>query len=183
MWCSAFGVGFLNWFGLSYQENSTCKKWWKDPFETIIMQFDWDVDRGNYFRYSFWRFFANIAHLVGQVYSILSVFVNIHWSDFRHASYFCVHFQYVIYGLFVKKNPFSIIGSQYDACLFSQFGHQSLGPPPFRVTLEGKLEKKCRMFAPQACGRFLWFHFVLRFTFRAVLWKNFTCLCDGFNWF
>jgi Na+/H+-dicarboxylate symporter len=127
---SALVLAFVIGLGLSYQENSTLKKVVKD-FETIIMQLIENVIVP-LLPIFILGIFANMA-FSGQVYSILSVFVNIIGVIFA-MHIFLLLLQYVITGAIVKKNPFRLLANMMPA-YFTALGTQS-SAATIPVTLE-----------------------------------------------
>ncbi|WP_339877088.1 dicarboxylate/amino acid:cation symporter [uncultured Algoriphagus sp.] len=127
---SALVLAFVIGLGLSYQENSTLKKVVKD-FETIIMQVIENVIIP-LLPIFIMGIFANMA-FSGQVYSILSVFLNIIGVIFA-MHIFLLILQYVITGAIVKKNPFRLLANMMPA-YFTALGTQS-SAATIPVTLE-----------------------------------------------
>lgn len=127
---SALVLAFVIGLGLSYQENSTLKKVVKD-FEMIIMQVIENVVIP-LLPIFIMGIFANMAHN-GQVYSILSVFLNIIGVIFA-MHIFLLILQYVITGAIVKKNPFKLLATMMPA-YFTALGTQS-SAATIPVTLE-----------------------------------------------
>ncbi|RAI92165.1 dicarboxylate/amino acid:cation symporter [Algoriphagus yeomjeoni] len=127
---SALVLAFVIGLGLSYQENSTLKKVVKD-FETIIMQVIENVIIP-FLPIFILGIFANMAYS-GQVYSILSVFLNIIGVIFA-MHIFLLLLQYVIIGAIVKKNPFRLLANMMPA-YFTALGTQS-SAATIPVTLE-----------------------------------------------
>ncbi|MFC5625686.1 dicarboxylate/amino acid:cation symporter [Algoriphagus winogradskyi] len=127
---SALVLAFVIGLGLSYQENSTLKKVVKD-FETIIMQVIENVIIP-LLPIFILGIFANMA-FSGQVYSILSVFLNIIGVIFA-MHIFLLILQYVITGAIVKKNPFKLLATMMPA-YFTALGTQS-SAATIPVTLE-----------------------------------------------
>ena len=127
---SALVLAFVIGLGLSYQENSTLKKVVKD-FETIIMQVIEHVIIP-LLPIFILGIFANMAYS-GQVYSILSVFLNIIGVIFA-MHIFLLILQYVITGAIVKKNPFKLLATMMPA-YFTALGTQS-SAATIPVTLE-----------------------------------------------
>lgn len=127
---SALVLAFVIGLGLSYQENSTLKKVVKN-FETIIMQLIENVIIP-LLPIFILGIFANMAYS-GQVYSILSVFLNIIGVIFvMHI--FLLLLQYVITGAIVKKNPLKLLATMMPA-YFTALGTQS-SAATIPVTLE-----------------------------------------------
>lgn len=127
---SALVLAFVIGLGLSYQENSTLKNVVKN-FETIIMQVIENVIVP-LLPIFILGIFANMA-FSGQVYSILSVFINIIGVIFvMHI--FLLLLQYVITGAIVKKNPFRLLATMMPA-YFTALGTQS-SAATIPVTLE-----------------------------------------------
>ena len=127
---SSLVLAFVIGLGLSYQENSTLKKVVKD-FETIIMQVIENVIIP-LLPIFIMGIFANMA-FSGQVYSILSVFLNIIGVIFA-MHIFLLILQYVITGAIVKKNPFRLLANMMPA-YFTALGTQS-SAATIPVTLE-----------------------------------------------
>ncbi|SFT95332.1 Na+/H+-dicarboxylate symporter [Algoriphagus locisalis] len=127
---SALVLAFVIGLGLSYQENSTLKKVVKD-FETIIMQVIENVIIP-FLPIFILGIFANMAYS-GQVYSILSVFLNIIGVIFA-MHIFLLILQYVITGAIVKKNPIRLLATMMPA-YFTALGTQS-SAATIPVTLE-----------------------------------------------
>lgn len=127
---SALVLAFVIGLGLSYQENSTLKKVVKD-FETIIMQLIENVIVP-FLPLFILGIFANMA-FSGQVYSILSVFLNIIGVIFA-MHIFLLILQYVITGAIVKKNPIKLLATMMPA-YFTALGTQS-SAATIPVTLE-----------------------------------------------
>ncbi|WP_192348929.1 dicarboxylate/amino acid:cation symporter [Algoriphagus sp. Y33] len=127
---SALVLAFVIGLGLSYQENSTLKKVAKD-FEAIIMQVIENVIIP-FLPLFILGIFANMA-FSGQVYSILSVFINIIGVIFA-MHIFLLLLQYVITGALVKKNPLRLLGNMMPA-YFTALGTQS-SAATIPVTLE-----------------------------------------------
>lgn len=127
---SALVLAFVIGLGLSYQEKSTLKKVVKD-FETIIMQVIENVIIP-LLPIFILGIFANMAYS-GQVYSILSVFLNIIGVIFA-MHIFLLILQYVITGAIVKKNPFKLLATMMPA-YFTALGTQS-SAATIPVTLE-----------------------------------------------
>ncbi|MBN7815515.1 dicarboxylate/amino acid:cation symporter [Algoriphagus pacificus] len=127
---SALVLAFVIGLGLSYQEKSTLKKVVKD-FETIIMQVIENVIIPCLPLFIL-GIFANMAYS-GQVYSILSVFLNIIGVIFA-MHIFLLILQYVITGAIVKKNPFKLLATMMPA-YFTALGTQS-SAATIPVTLE-----------------------------------------------
>jgi len=117
---SALVLAFVIGLGLSYQENSTLKKAVKN-FETIIMQLIENVIVP-LLPIFILGIFANMA-FNGQVYSILSVFVNIIGVIFA-MHIFLLLLQYLITGAIVKKNPLRLLANMMPA-YFTALGTQS----------------------------------------------------------
>lgn len=117
---SALVLAFVIGLGLSYQENSMLKKVVKN-FETIIMQVIENVIIP-LLPIFILGIFANMAYS-GQVYSILSVFLNIIGVIFA-MHIFLLILQYVITGAIVKKNPFKLLATMMPA-YFTALGTQS----------------------------------------------------------
>lgn len=117
---SALVLAFVIGLGLSYQENSTLKKAVKN-FETIIMQLIENVIVP-LLPIFILGIFANMA-FNGQVYSILSVFVNIIGVIFA-MHIFLLLLQYLITGAVVKKNPLRLLANMMPA-YFTALGTQS----------------------------------------------------------
>ncbi|WP_339698827.1 dicarboxylate/amino acid:cation symporter [Algoriphagus aquimarinus] len=117
---SALVLAFVIGLGLSYQENSMLKKVVKN-FETIIMQVIENVIVP-LLPIFILGIFANMAYS-GQVYSILSVFLNIIGVIFA-MHIFLLILQYVITGAIVKKNPFKLLATMMPA-YFTALGTQS----------------------------------------------------------
>ena len=127
---SSLVLAFVIGLGLSYQENSTLKKVVKD-FETIIMQVIENVIIP-LLPIFIMGIFANMA-FSGQVYSILSVFLNIIGVIFA-MHIFLLILQYVITGAIVKKNPLKLLVTMMPA-YFTALGTQS-SAATIPVTLE-----------------------------------------------
>lgn len=127
---SALVLAFVIGLGLSYQENSVLKKVVKN-FETIIMQVIENVIVP-LLPIFILGIFANMAYS-GQVYSILSVFVNIIGVIFA-MHIFLLLLQYVITGAIVGKNPLKLLGNMMPA-YFTALGTQS-SAATIPVTLE-----------------------------------------------
>ena len=127
---SALVLAFVIGLGLSYQETSTLKKVVKN-FETIIMQLIENVIVP-LLPVFILGIFANMAYS-GQVYSILSVFLNIIGVIFA-MHIFLLLLQYVITGAIVKKNPLGLLGKMMPA-YFTALGTQS-SAATIPVTLE-----------------------------------------------
>jgi Na+/H+-dicarboxylate symporter len=127
---SSLVLAFVIGLGLSYQENSTLKKVVKD-FETIIMQVIENVIIP-LLPIFIMGIFANMA-FSGQVYSILSVFLNIIGVIFA-MHIFLLILQYVITGAIVKKNPLKLLATMMPA-YFTALGTQS-SAATIPVTLE-----------------------------------------------
>ncbi|EAZ79332.1 dicarboxylate/amino acid:cation symporter [Algoriphagus machipongonensis] len=127
---SALVLAFVIGLGLSYQENSTLKKVVKD-FESIIMQVIENVIIP-LLPIFILGIFANMA-FSGQVYSILSVFLNIIGVIFA-MHIFLLILQYVITGAIVKKNPLKLLATMMPA-YFTALGTQS-SAATIPVTLE-----------------------------------------------
>lgn len=127
---SALVLAFVIGLGLSYQENSALKQVVKD-FETIIMQVIENVIIPLLPLFIL-GIFANMAYS-GQVYSILSVFINIIGVIFA-MHIFLLILQYVITGALVKKNPIKLLGTMMPA-YFTALGTQS-SAATIPVTLE-----------------------------------------------
>ncbi|UCS94043.1 dicarboxylate/amino acid:cation symporter [Echinicola marina] len=131
---SALVLAFVIGLGLSYQEKSTLKLAVKD-FETIIMQV---IERVivPLLPIFILGIFANMAYS-GQVYQILSVFMNIIGVIFA-MHIFLLILQYVIVGSIVKKNPVKLLSAMLPA-YFTALGTQS-SAATIPVTL-GQAEK------------------------------------------
>lgn len=127
---SSLVLAFVIGLGLSYQENSTLKKVVKD-FEKIIMQVIENVIIP-LLPIFILGIFANMA-FSGQVYSILSVFLNIIGVIFGMHIFLLV-LQYVITGAIVKKNPIKLLATMMPA-YFTALGTQS-SAATIPVTLE-----------------------------------------------
>ncbi|WP_296704380.1 dicarboxylate/amino acid:cation symporter [Algoriphagus sp.] len=127
---SALVLAFVIGLGLSYQENSTLKKVVKN-FETIIMQLIENVIVP-LLPIFILGIFANMA-FSGQVYSILSVFLNIIGVIFA-MHIFLLILQYIITGAIVKKNPIKLLLTMMPA-YFTALGTQS-SAATIPVTLE-----------------------------------------------
>lgn len=127
---SSLVLAFVIGLGLSYQENSTLKKVVKD-FEKIIMQVIENVIIPLLPLFIL-GIFANMA-FSGQVYSILSVFLNIIGVIFGMHIFLLV-LQYVITGAIVKKNPIKLLATMMPA-YFTALGTQS-SAATIPVTLE-----------------------------------------------
>lgn len=127
---SSLVLAFVIGLGLSYQENSTLKKVVKD-FEKIIMQVIENVIIPLLPLFIL-GIFANMA-FSGQVYSILSVFLNIIGVIFA-MHIFLLILQYVITGTIVKKNPVKLLLTMLPA-YFTALGTQS-SAATIPVTLE-----------------------------------------------
>lgn len=127
---SSLVLAFVIGLGLSYQENSTLKKVVKD-FEKIIMQVIENVIIPLLPLFIL-GIFANMAYS-GQVYSILSVFLNIIGVIFA-MHIFLLILQYVITGTIVKKNPVKLLFTMLPA-YFTALGTQS-SAATIPVTLE-----------------------------------------------
>ncbi|SIN67080.1 dicarboxylate/amino acid:cation symporter [Algoriphagus halophilus] len=127
---SSLVLAFVIGLGLSYQENSTLKKVVKD-FEKIIMQVIENVIIPLLPLFIL-GIFANMA-FSGQVYSILSVFLNIIGVIFA-MHIFLLILQYVITGAIVKKNPVKLLLTMLPA-YFTALGTQS-SAATIPVTLE-----------------------------------------------
>ncbi|PZX60481.1 Na+/H+-dicarboxylate symporter [Algoriphagus ratkowskyi] len=127
---SALVLAFVIGLGLSYQENSMLKKVVKN-FETIIMQVIENVIVPLLPLFIL-GIFANMAYS-GQVYSILSVFLNIIGVIFA-MHIFLLILQYVITGAIVHKNPFKLLATMMPA-YFTALGTQS-SAATIPVTLE-----------------------------------------------
>jgi Na+/H+-dicarboxylate symporter len=117
---SALVLAFVIGLGLSYQENSILKKAVKN-FETIIMQLIENVIVP-LLPIFILGIFANMA-FNGQVYSIISVFVNIIGVIFA-MHIFLLLLQYLITGAIVKKNPLRLLANMMPA-YFTALGTQS----------------------------------------------------------
>ena len=117
---SALVLAFIIGLGLSYQENSTLKKVVTN-FETIIMQLIENVIVP-LLPIFILGIFANMS-FNGQVYSILSVFVNIIGVIFA-MHIFLLLLQYLITGAIVKKNPLRLLANMMPA-YFTALGTQS----------------------------------------------------------
>ncbi|MDR7132229.1 Na+/H+-dicarboxylate symporter [Algoriphagus sp. 4150] len=127
---SALVLAFVIGLGLSFQQNSTLKKVVKD-FEAIIMQVIEHVIIP-LLPIFILGIFANMA-FSGQVYSILSVFLNIIGVIFA-MHIFLLLLQYIITGALVKKNPLRLLGNMMPA-YFTALGTQS-SAATIPVTLE-----------------------------------------------
>lgn len=127
---SSLVLAFVIGLGLSYQENSTLKRVVKD-FEKIIMQVIENVIIPLLPLFIL-GIFANMA-FSGQVYSILSVFLNIIGVIFA-MHIFLLILQYVITGTIVKKNPVKLLLTMLPA-YFTALGTQS-SAATIPVTLE-----------------------------------------------
>lgn len=127
---SALVLAFVIGLGLSYQENSMLKKVVKN-FETIIMQVIENVIVP-LLPIFILGIFANMAYS-GQVYSILSVFLNIIGVIFAMHVFLLIS-QYVITGAIVHKNPFKLLMTMMPA-YFTALGTQS-SAATIPVTLE-----------------------------------------------
>lgn len=127
---SSLVLAFVIGLGLSYQENSTLKKVVKD-FEKIIMQVIENVIIPLLPLFIL-GIFANMAYS-GQVYSILSVFLNIIGVIFA-MHIFLLILQYVITGTIIKKNPVKLLLTMLPA-YFTALGTQS-SAATIPVTLE-----------------------------------------------
>ncbi|WP_215224368.1 dicarboxylate/amino acid:cation symporter [Echinicola shivajiensis] len=131
---SALVLAFVIGLGLSYQEKSTLKLAVKD-FETIIMQV---IERVivPLLPLFILGIFANMAYS-GQVFQILSVFMNIIGVIFA-MHIFLLILQYMIAGTIVKKNPVKLLATMLPA-YFTALGTQS-SAATIPVTL-GQAEK------------------------------------------
>lgn len=127
---SSLVLAFVIGLGLSYQENSTLKRVVKD-FEKIIMQVIENVIIPLLPLFIL-GIFANMA-FSGQVYSILSVFLNIIGVIFA-MHIFLLILQFVITGTIVKKNPVKLLLTMLPA-YFTALGTQS-SAATIPVTLE-----------------------------------------------
>ncbi|WP_439490379.1 dicarboxylate/amino acid:cation symporter [Algoriphagus sp.] len=127
---SALVLAFVIGLGLSFQENSTLQKVVKD-FEAIIMQVIENVIIPLLPLFIL-GIFANMA-FSGQVYSILSVFLNIIGVIFA-MHIFLILLQYIITGVLVKKNPLRLLATMMPA-YFTALGTQS-SAATIPVTLE-----------------------------------------------
>lgn len=131
---SALVLAFIIGLGLSYQENSTLKPVVKD-FQIIIMQVIENVIVPLLPLFIL-GIFANMA-FSGQVYSILSVFLNIIGVIFG-LHILLLLLQYGIAGAIVKRNPFRLLVNMMPA-YFTALGTQS-SAATIPVTLEQVLK-------------------------------------------
>lgn len=123
-------LAFMIGLGLSYQENSTLKLLVKD-FQVIIMQVIEKVIVPLLPLFIL-GIFANMA-FSGQVYSILSVFINIIGVIFG-LHILLLLLQYTIAGAIVKRNPLRLLATMMPA-YFTALGTQS-SAATIPVTLE-----------------------------------------------
>jgi len=131
---SALVLAFIIGLGLSYQENSTLKPVVKD-FQIIIMQVIENVIVPLLPLFIL-GIFANMA-FSGQVYSILSVFLNIIGVIFG-LHILLLLLQYGIAGAIVKRNPLRLLMNMMPA-YFTALGTQS-SAATIPVTLEQALK-------------------------------------------
>ncbi|SHG03191.1 Na+/H+-dicarboxylate symporter [Salegentibacter echinorum] len=127
---SALVLSFLIGLGLAYQEKSSLKLVVKD-FQTIIMQLIEKVIVPLLPLFIL-GIFTSMAYS-GQVYSILSVFVNIIGVIFALHILLLI-LQYIIASFFARKNPFKLLLNMMPA-YFTALGTQS-SAATIPVTLE-----------------------------------------------
>lgn len=127
---TALALAFTVGLGLAYQEKSTLKSV-VDDFQTIIMQLIEKVIVPLLPLFIL-GIFANIAYS-GQVYSILSVFLNIIGVIFA-LHVLLLLLQYVVAGSIAKKNPIKALLTMMPA-YFTALGTQS-SAATIPVTLE-----------------------------------------------
>lgn len=151
----AFTLGL----GLCLPEQRCAKKTWQGSFQEIIVRMISAVILPLLPLYIF-GIFLNMTHS-GQVYAILMVFIKIIGVIFI-LHIFLLVFQYSIAALFVRKNPFKLLGKMMPA-YFTALGTQSSA-----ATIPSHWSRRRRTEYPQTLPASL-FHYAPRFTCRAVL--------------
>lgn len=140
---TALVLAFTLGLGLAYQSSETLKQVARD-FQEIIVRMISAVILPLLPIYIF-GIFLNMTHS-GQVFGILAVFIKIIGIIFV-LHIFVLVLQYCIAALFVRKNPFRLLGRMLPAC-FTALGTQS-SAATIPVTLE---QTKKNGVSPEVAG-------------------------------